>query len=1006
MQRGRGTKGLIWGITLLFVGTGYLLSISNLGLASTPLVSNETPANASPHVSVYLSELSFLVSDADGDTVHYFVETSPDFIAGRQGGTATSGTTIHILRRNGMLANNSTYTWWVNVTDGTMWVHNTFVFTTVSDIFQGYTLFTPMDVRNGSTFLIDINGQIVHVWPTDEAPSNGVYMADNGSILRPCVIIQGESPEYMRKIQKIAWNGIVLWEYQYSGDGYWQTHDIVAMPNGNVLILALEKKTEAESIAAGRNPALLWDNELWPAYLAEVKPTGPTSGDIVWEWHLWDHLVQDFNPVKANYGIVKDHPELLDINFAIDGYDDWIHPNTICYNPELDQVIINSRHLREFWIVDHGTTTEEAAHHVGRRHHKGGDFLYRWGNPQSYRAGNASDQKLYGPHDPQWITPGCPHEGDILIFNNGWNHPERPYSTIDEITPPIDARGNYSLRPGEAYEPENLTWQYVPPDPVNFSAGFISGCQRLPDGNTLICDGPKGFFFEVTKEGKTVWSYQNKYPFLGCRVFRVRRYYAPFIPPIAPSITGPTSGRVGIQYNYTIVSTDPDGDMVSYKIDWGDNTTATWLGPYPSGEPITVNHAWTWEKNHVIKCEAKDPYNSTSTWTTMTVIIGAPYQPSNPFPADGATGVDVRTNLSWTGGDPDPGDTTTYDVYYGIINPPPKIVSNQTATVFHNKTMDYSTTYYWKIIAWDNHGASTAGPVWEFTTVLDTTPPVTTISMQGILGEHEWYVSPVLVSLSATDLQSGVAFTMYKVDDGAWTTYTAPFTIASDGYHSIAYYSVDRIGNAEPQNSTVLKIDQVPPRTSHTYIGIMGDNGWYISLTLVFTAVDDTSGVNHTYYKLHMADPWTEYSGFSVSVDTGIYELFYYSKDNAGNNEAPKGPFPFKMDKTPPAVTLTATAEDLLKTTWLLQADASDVISGVSKVEFYVDSQKQGTVYEAPYEWNYEGSGSLAYAIVYDKAGNFKNSPIVVCQGLGLEATSSLLYLNPSPARMRLAHLS
>lgn len=1088
-------KPFILGVLMLFLLSCLILCVSNRSDAHSLLVLNETPLNGSLHVSIYLSEISFYVSGSPGDSVYYRVTAYPDFIGGTRCGTSSSGETIHILRRNGELTNGSTYIWWVNVTDGSVWVNNTYSFSTIGEVFQGYTLFTPIHAHNSSTFLINKDGKTIHTWDTDFTPSLGVYMVENGSILRPCTIINQEE---RRAIQKFTWDGTLVWDFHYSGDEYWQTHDIAPLPNGNVLILALEKKTAAECIAAGRNPALLLDDELWPVYIVEVHPTGFTTGDIVWEWHLWDHLVQDYNPHRDNYGVIKVHPELLDINFMMDGSRDWIHPNTIHYSPELDQVILCSRHLAEFWIIDHGISTEDAAKHSGGAHGRGGDFLYRWGNPQSYQAGDASDQRLFGPHDPQWITPGCPGEGHILIFNNGWGRPGGDYSTIDEIIPPIDADGNYSLIPGSAYGPDNLTWQFKADIPYSFNANFISGCERLPNGNTLICDGPSGHFFEVSMQGDIIWSYNNIDPYPGCRVFRIRRYYSPFCPPITPLVSGPKNATVGIPYTYSIISTDPDGDAVYYNIDWGDNTSENWIGPFRSGEQILINHTWEMEKTYSIQCQAKDRYDSMSNWSTFTANIGTPYQPNNPFPVDGAVEVDLEVNLSWSGGHPDPDEIVTYDIYFGSINPPPKISNNQTITYLISGNLEFSRTYYWKIIGWDTQGRSTTGQTWEFTTIIDNTSPITIVSLNGSVGNDGWFISPVIITLEANDTQSGLNTTFYKINNGLWTVYDIPVVVSIDGFFSVSYYSIDQVGNIEDIKEEFLKIDTKAPHTTYSLSGILGNGGWYVSnVTISFFAVDTTSGiigtyyrvnegdwnlyslpivitnngvhrlqyysidkagnresindsivfgidiippttthsffgtglnqwyssnvtvifvvmdsnpfeeplllsqnttcenssgVNHTYYRIDN-EIWYEYTTpFYVSVD-GVYNLRYFSVDVAGNVEAIKGPFILKIDQTPPTIDLFIMSCNVWKTQWLLQAIVNDTTSGVSKVEFYIDDLLLGTAfYPGPYEWFYEGCGSVACAVVFDDAGNSKISPIVTCQESQYQSKNSYLF--------------
>ena len=92
-------------------------------------------------------------------------------------------------------------------------------------------------------------------------------------------------------------------------------------------------------------------------------------------------------------------------------------------------------------------------------------------------------------------------------------------------------------------------------------------------------------------------------------------------PPIAPDIDGPISGKVGTSYTYTFISTDPEGSIIWYYIDWGDSTSTDWIGPYDSGETITRSHKWSEKGNYNIKAKAKDPYEAEGPWGELTVII-------------------------------------------------------------------------------------------------------------------------------------------------------------------------------------------------------------------------------------------------------------------------------------------------------------------------------------------------------------------------------------------------
>lgn len=199
------------------------------------------------------------------------------------------------------------------------------------------------------------------------------------------------------------------------------------------------------------------------------------------------------------------------MGFGMGGASDWTHMNSLAYNAELDQIMTTSYGLSEIWIIDHGTTTAEAAGHTGGRYGKGGDLLYRWGNPAAYRAGKAGDQTLFRPHNAHWIPRGLPGEGHILVFNNGVGRPEGNYSSVDEFVPPVDKNGGYTLQPG-ACEPNAAIWSFTAPRKTDMYSSSISGAQRLSNGNTLICSGETGLIFEVTAQKEVVWKFTNPDP--------------------------------------------------------------------------------------------------------------------------------------------------------------------------------------------------------------------------------------------------------------------------------------------------------------------------------------------------------------------------------------------------------------------------------------------------------------------------------------------------------------
>ncbi len=409
--------------------------------------------------------------------------------------------------------------------------------------YEGYTLIFPIGSRN--TYLVDLKGTVVHTWKSAYPPGQSAYLLENGNLLRTASVGPGVNGVFdtggaAGRVQEFTWDGELVWDFKYCSDTHCSHHDVEKLPNGNVLILAWELKSRDEAIKAGRKPENVGADGLWPDTIIEVKPAGRNSGQIVWQWHVWDHLVQEIDPEADNYDAVGDHPELININHAdwmtqlpgkeLDnlrslGYlgntpshnadrrtnPDWNHTNSIAYNSELDQIAVSVLGFNEVWIIDHGTTTEQARGHKGGRRGKGGDLLYRFGNPQSYLGGTSDDRMLFAQHDAHWIPRGLKGAGHMLVFNNGRGRSDGDYSSIDELILPLDENGNYIADDMTYFRAVETAWRYTSPDKSGFYSGHISGAQRLPNGNTLICEGESGTVFEVTPAGKTVWKYVNPF---------------------------------------------------------------------------------------------------------------------------------------------------------------------------------------------------------------------------------------------------------------------------------------------------------------------------------------------------------------------------------------------------------------------------------------------------------------------------------------------------------------
>lgn len=376
---------------------------------------------------------------------------------------------------------------------------------------NGYLLMSPLNSKN--TYLIDKCGREINRWVSNYNPGVCVKMLNDGGILRTGTTQKNWFGQGIGGIlERFDWDGNLTWSWKLLDSMEALHHDVTVMENGNILAVVWERVSQSGLSDAGRNPAKL-PPSLWSERIIEIKPIGKDSADIVWEWHAMDHIIQNYDSKKPNYGTPSQYPQRFDINFVIGANNgaDWFHINSIDYNPELDQIVVSAHTLGEIYVIDHSTNTVQAAGHTGGKQGKGGDVLYRWGNPYAYGLGNATNQALFKQHHAHWIPKGYANAGMIMVFNNGNGRTGGNYSSVELLQTPVDTlTGAYSRTSGQRFTPFNSYIAYqANPDPYAFYADFISGAYSLKNGHIMVTDGPKGRAFEIDETQNILWEYIN-----------------------------------------------------------------------------------------------------------------------------------------------------------------------------------------------------------------------------------------------------------------------------------------------------------------------------------------------------------------------------------------------------------------------------------------------------------------------------------------------------------------
>jgi hypothetical protein len=484
-----------------------------------------------------------------------------------------------------------------------------------SNAYNGYTLFG----TRGTSYLIDMEGQVVHTWPIGTNPR----LTEAGTLLDAV----GGNPSNQNTWRELDWNGNTVWQYSESRSNYHGHHDFAKIYNTKLgdstfIYIANKDLTSAQCLNAGCSPSNSYTNAQMDA-IVEVD----RKGNVIWEWWFFDHVVQDIDATKPTYGVIANTPGKIDLNIRGNPVkSDWMHCNSLDYNQELDLIVINSVH-GEFYVIDHGNTfiVNDAAASIALAATSAGDFKYRFGDPAKYDRGDppsvldnwekatAGHKQLGGSHDIQWIKPGLPGEGNFLVFNNAENLFElTPQSYIVEINPyknssgtitgsfvnPPDAGYNVvnSPNPNLMKEKKNVSkqivWTFSSKNNTSFYSTIGSSAQRLANGNTLVCSMNDGHFFEVAPgDTSIVWEYINPMTRDGIKKVKKDNY--------------PTYNGVFRAYRYT-----------------GDH-------PALAGHDLTPGNTMTGETPNYYKPEDLTSINETTQKTKSAEISTRNYP--NPF---------------------------------------------------------------------------------------------------------------------------------------------------------------------------------------------------------------------------------------------------------------------------------------------------------------------------------------------------------------------------------------
>lgn len=413
---------------------------------------------------------------------------------------------------------------------------------------NGYTLFA----AKGTSYLIDMEGYVIHNWPLGNNPR----FTEAGTLLDAL----GSDPENLNSFREVDWNGNIVWQYTENRNNYHCHDDFIKIFNpklgdSTLLYIANKDLTSGECIAKGCDASQTYTNPQMDA-VVEVD----RQGKVIWEWCFFDHVVQSmYSSITSTYGVIAGTPGRINLNMP--GYpvqSNWLDCNSIDYNQDLDQIVINSTH-GEFYVIDHGNTfvANDSATSIALAAGSTGNFLYRFGDPARYNQGNppsvapnwekcsAGHKQLGASNNIQWIKSGLTGAGHFLVFNNDQTLCEpTSQSYIYEINAFLNSSGtntgsyvnppvagytvisspNTNLMKEKKNQSKQIVWKYSSKNNTTFFSTTGGSAQRLPNGNNLICSSNDGHIFEIAHDSVLVWEYINPVTSDGIRKIKVDNY--------------------------------------------------------------------------------------------------------------------------------------------------------------------------------------------------------------------------------------------------------------------------------------------------------------------------------------------------------------------------------------------------------------------------------------------------------------------------------------------------